>query len=116
MKFLKPLAVDENTINVAELLKHTVNILENETKVRVSLKFILNCAKIHPIQLTGVTNLINYAKKLTGAEIPFRNFRYIYENSLIQWLHGDGNIEEEILNMWSYENDWNVNELQKNVL
>lgn len=76
----------------------------------------MNCAKIHPIQITGVTNLINYAKKLSGAEIPFRNFRYIYENSLFQWLHGEGDINEEIINMWSYQNDWNANELQKNVL
>lgn len=105
MKFLIPLTADENTINVAELIRHTINILENETKVKVSLRFILNSAKIHPVQLSGVTNLINYAKKLDGSEIPFRNFRYIYENSLIQWIHEEGDINEELLNMWSYEND-----------
>ena len=116
MKFLLPLAADENTLNVVELLKRTIQIIEQQTHVETSLKFIVNCAKCHPIQICGVTNLVNYAKPLVGNEIPFRNFRYIFNNSMIQWLHGQGDVDYEILNAWYYENDWIVNERQRNVL
>jgi len=77
---------------------------------------MLNDAKYHPIQLCGVTSLVNYNKKLTGNEIPFRNFRYIYSSSMIEWLHGQGDVDEELLNEWSYENDWLVNDNQRNIL
>jgi hypothetical protein len=116
IKFLLPLAADENTLNVVELLKRTIQIIEQQTHVETSLKFIVNCAKCHPLQICGVTSLINYAKPLKGNEIPFRNFRYIFNNSMIQWLHGQGDVENEILTAWYYENDWIVNDRQRNIL
>lgn len=84
MKFLLPLAVDENKINVVELMKRTIQIIEKQTNEETSLRFILNADRCHPIQICGVTNLLNYAKPLVGNEIPFRNFRYIFNNSMIQ--------------------------------
>lgn len=116
MKFLLPLAADENKVNTIELLKRTIQIVEKQTHVETSLKFIVNCAKCHPIQICGVTNLVNYAKPLYGNEIPFRNFRYIFNNSMIQWLHGLGDIDEELITSWCYENDWIVNDRQRNIL
>ena len=116
IKFLLPLAADENKINVVELVKRTIQIIEKQTHVETSLQFILNAGKCHPIQLCGVTNLVNYAKPLVGNEISFRNFRYIFNNSMIQWLHGNGDVDDELIKAWYYENDWQLNEAQKNIL
>ena len=116
MKFLLPLAANENCINVNELTKSMIRNLEHHIHAEISLKFILNAAKCHPIQLAGVTNIIFYNKELKGNEIPFSNFKYIISESMLQWLHGKGNIQHEILKIWSYPNDWHVNSNQKNLL
>lgn len=116
MKFLTPIAANENVINVNELVKSLIRNMKKITHVEIGLKFILNAAKCHPIQLSGLTTLIAYNKTLSGNEIPFRNFRYIFSQSMIQWIHGSGDIMLELLTAWSYQNDWIVNKNQKNVL
>jgi len=116
MKFLLPIAANENCINVNELTKSLVRNMEHHVHADISLKFILNAAKCHPVQLAGTTNIIFYNKTLVGNEIPFSNFNYIMSESMIQWLHGQGNIQEEIIKIWSYASDWHVNSNQKNLL
>ena len=116
LKFLLPLAADFNVTNVNELVVELIRNLEAKLKVSVSLKLILNGLKCFPVQLAGTTNLLIYGKKLTGNEIPFRNFKYIFNNSIIQWIHARITTEEELLTSYSYENDWIVNDLQRNIL
>lgn len=35
---------------------------------------------------------------------------------MIQWLHGTGDVDEELLTSWYHEKDWKVNETQRNIL
>lgn len=117
MKFLLPLACNENTVNCVELLKRTIQLIEKKTLVKCGPKFILNGAKIHPLQLCGVTNLLTFNHKLNGAEIPFRNFYYCYDSSAYQWIHAQGNWKIELMNQIAYQNDWiSPNEEQVNLL
>ena len=90
--------------------------MEHHIHADISLKFILNAAKCHPIQLAGATNIVFFNKKLIGNEIPFSNFKYILSESMLQWLHGKGELVDEIIKIWSYPNDWHVNSNQKNLL
>jgi len=116
MKFLLPIAANENCINTIELMRSMIRNMEHHIHAEISPKFILNAAKCHPIQLAGSTNIIFYNKTLTGNEIPFSNFNYIMSESMIQWLHTKGDIFNEIIKIWSYPNDWHVNSNQKNLL
>jgi len=116
MKFLLPIAADENTVNILELTRSMIQNMKRITHVQIGLKFIMNAARCHPLQIAGVTTLIAFNKTLKGNEIPFRNFRYIFNQSLILWLHGSGDVRNELLTAWSYENDWIVNEKQRNLL
>lgn len=116
LKFLLPICANPNVTNVNELTVELIKNLEARLRVSVSLRLILNGLKCYPIQLAGATNILAYGRKFNGNEIPFRNFRYIYDNSIIQWTHAKYSFDEEILRAYAYENDWIVNDLQRNIL
>jgi len=80
---------------------------------KISEQFLETCEKL---KLCGVTNLVNSAKPLVRNEITFRNFRCIFNNSMSQWLLGNGDVDDELMTAWCYENDWLVNDAQRNIL
>jgi len=116
LKFLIPICADFNVTNQNELMTELIRNIERLIKVKVSLRFILNAARCHPIQLAGHSSILAFGKQIEGNEIPFRNFRYVYNNSIAQWTqeYCDPNIE--LLKAYAYENDWIVNEEQRNFL
>ena len=116
MKFLVPICANFNVTNQNELMTELINNVERLIKVKVSLKFILNAAKCHPIQLAGHSTLLAFGQEIKGNEIPFRNFKYVYTNSIAQWTQESTSPEIELLKSYAYENDWIVNEEQRNFL
>lgn len=116
LKFLIPICADFNVTNQNELMTELIRNIERLIKVKASLRFILNAARCHPIQLAGHSSILAFGKQIQGNEIPFRNFRYVYNNSIAQWTqeYCDPNIE--LLKAYAYENDWIVNEEQRNFL
>ena len=56
---------------------------------------------------------MNYNKKMTENEIPFRTYRYIYNSSIIQGLYGE---DDETLNSWHYQNNWIINLNQRKII
>lgn len=116
MKFLVPICASFNVTNQNELMNELINNVERLTKVKASLKFLLNAAKCHPIQLAGHSTILAFGQEIKGNEIPFRNFRYVYCNSIAQWTQESISPEIELLKSYAYENDWIVNEEQRNFL
>jgi hypothetical protein len=123
MCFLLPIAVDENSVSTLELTKHLTEELDETLKGKTSLKMILNILKCHPIQLAGTTNLVCFNHSIDGNEMCYSYFKYVYNNSIDQWIlqykNTDQKVEfrEEVLKTWKYENDWiYLNDLQKMVL
>jgi len=116
LKFLVPICANFNVTNQNELMTELIRNIEKLIKVKVSLKFILNAAKCHPIQIAGHSTILAFGQKIEGNEIPFRNFRYVYSNSIAQWTQETINPFMELLVAYSYENDWIVNEEQRNFL
>jgi hypothetical protein len=116
LKFLVPICAKFNVTNQNELMTELIRNIEKLIKVKVSLKFILNAAKCHPIQLSGHSTILAFGQQIQGNEIPFRNFRYVYSNSIAQWTQEHCSPEIELLKSYAYENDWIVNEEQRNFL
>jgi len=124
MCFLLPIAQDENSISVLELTKYLVDEVDEMIGAKSSLKLILNCLKCHPIQIAGTTNIVCFSHKISGNEMCFAFFKYVYDNSITQWITQDqlnADVEEltnqEILKSWTYENDWCwLNEYQTNLM
>lgn len=122
MKFLLPLAANEDTTNVTMFLNNIWNFIDRYSLVKCSLKMILEGYVTHIMQLVGVTNLVAFNHPLNGDEVPLRNFLYFLNGSMLQWLHANiqpnhGAIIAKLLyEAWEWENDWIVNDLQRYVL
>ena len=76
MKFLTPLAANEDTTNVTLLLNNIWNFIDQYQLAKSSLQSILDGYVMHIMQLVGVTNLVAYNHQLHGDEAPLRNFLY----------------------------------------
>ena len=122
MKFLTPLAANEDTTNVTLLLYNIWNFIDQYQLAKSSLQSILDGYVMHIMQLVGVTNLVAYNHQLHGDEAPLKNFLYFLNGSMMQWLHVKVQpnqskiIAEMIYKSWKWENDWIVNDLQRYVL
>lgn len=116
--FMLPLSAKPNSINTNLLLKHLWNNLDEICHVDTSLKLILNCLNMHPLQISGVSTTIACAQKYVGNEICFRNFLFIHDASIIQWLKNySNNWKAELYKSWCRENDWKLkSEIQQTLM
>ena len=109
LPLLVPLAANEDTTNVPNLLKKVWLDTNSSYFCHQSLKMIMNALQTHPCQITGFTTQMIYSHKLKGNEVPFGNFHYIIQESGLQWSQPqnvDPNVE------WTksvmYKNDWKL--------
>ena len=124
MPFLLPLCYDENNVSVNQLTQQIIYNYENIMHTTISLKFLIQIEKVHPIQLAGVTAILFGGHDLTGQEMCYGNFKYIYKHSIKQWITQFDDIPDEeneknreIFKMYMYQNDWKImNSKQKALL
>lgn len=93
-------------------MKNILKYVDESILNLCSPKFLLNGLQMHICQLVGVTNLGAFGHTLNGYEVPFRNFKYMYNNSNYKWIHPRKFDEETTLNMiakcWEPQNDWKI--------
>jgi hypothetical protein len=122
MPFLLPLCFDENNVSTNLLVQHIIYNYERVMHTAISLKFLIQIEKIHPIQLAGTTAILFGGHDITGKEMCYSNFKYVYKHSIKQWITQFDDEEpkersKEIWKMLSYQNDWKyLNNKQKILL